>query len=612
MGGWTGKALRVNLTSGQHTVEDIPRQWLEEYVGGRGLGDRYLYEEMDPTVDPFSPDNKLLFVTGPLTGTPAPCGARYMVVTKGALTGAITTSNSGGFWGPELKFAGYDMLILEGAAPKPSYLYIYDDLVEVRDASAYWGKGTAATEDGLREEVGIPQLRIAGIGPAGENKVRFACIINDKHRAAGRSGVGAVMGSKNLKAIAVRGTGGVDLAKPDEFMQQYWAVRNVMSENAMRQGLTQVGTLSVMDLIQAFGGLPTRNAQQGVFEGVEQINAAAITEKRLVANKACFACTIACGRVCRLGDESDKFMVNTHPRNWKTALEGPEYETVWGLGVDCGVDDIDAVLMGSWLCNDLGMDPISMGATLAAAMELYEKGVVTDAMVEMPLNFGSGEALVRMTEATAYREGFGDELAEGSKRMGDKFDHPEVFMGTKGQENPAYDPRGFQAMGVAYATCNRGACHIRAWSPGYESSGEVSPHTPVGKGEWAVGAQNETTVADNTGICMFAKDSGESIEFLAALTSAATGVSYSEEDFIKIGERTWNIEKLWNLKAGFTKADDTIPQRHLSEPFTDGPAKGVTVKLDEMLPNYYKTRGWDEAGIPSKEKLSELGLASLQ
>lgn len=612
MGGWTGKALRVNLTSGQHTVEDIPQQWLEEYVGGRGLGDRYLYEEMDPSVDALSPENKLLFVTGPLTGTMAPCGSRYMVVTKGALTGAITTSNSGGYWGPELKFAGYDILILEGAAPKPSYLYIYDDVVEVRDASAYWGKGTAETEDGLREEVGVPQLRITGIGPAGENLVRFACIVNDKHRAAGRSGVGAVMGSKNLKAVAVRGTGSVEVAKPEEFLQQYWTVRNVMQENAMRQGFTQLGTLAVMDLIQAFGGLPTRNAQEGVFEGVEGINAAAVTENRLVANKACFACTIACGRVCRLGDDSDKLMVNTHPRNWKTALEGPEYETAWGLGADCGVDDIDAVLMSSWLCNDLGMDPISMGATLAAGMELYQRGVVTDDMVELPLNFGSGEALVRMTEATAYREGFGDELAEGSKRMGDKFDHPEVFMGTKGQENPAYDPRGFQGMGVAYATCNRGACHIRAWSPGLETSGEVSPHTPVGKGEWAVGAQNETTVADNTGICMFAKDSGESLAYLAALTSAATGVSYTEEDFLKIGERTWNIEKLWNLKAGFTKADDSIPQRHLSEPFKDGPAKGVTVKLDEMLPNYYKTRGWDEEGVPSKEKLSELGLAALQ
>ena len=314
--------MRVNLTSGQHTVEDIPQQWLEEYVGGRGLGDRYLYEEMDPSVDALSPENKLLFVTGPLTGTMAPCGSRYMVVTKGALTGAITTSNSGGYWGPELKFAGYDILILEGAAPKPSYLYIYDDVVEVRDASAYWGKGTAETEDGLREEVGVPQLRITGIGPAGENLVRFACIVNDKHRAAGRSGVGAVMGSKNLKAVAVRGTGSVEVAKPEEFLQQYWTVRNVMQENAMRQGFTQLGTLAVMDLIQAFGGLPTRNAQEGVFEGVEGINAAAVTENRLVANKACFACTIACGRVCRLGDDSDKLMVNTHPRNWKTALEG--------------------------------------------------------------------------------------------------------------------------------------------------------------------------------------------------------------------------------------------------------------------------------------------------
>ena len=610
MGGWTGKLLRVNLTTGTHAIEDIPDAWMREYIGGRGLAARYLYEEMDPTADPLGPDNKLIFANGPLTGTPVPCGARYMVVTKGALTNAITTSNSGGHWGPELKFAGYDLLIVEGQAAKPCYLFIYDDRVEIRDAAQYWGKGVIETEDGLREELGIPAMRVSSIGPAGENLVRFACIMNDKHRAAGRSGVGAVMGSKNLKAIAVRGTGGVDIAEPDNFMKAVWDMRAEMQDNAGRKSFTELGTAATIDLTNAFGGLPTRNFQQGQFEEAENLNGNAVKDTRMVANKACFACTIACGRVCRLGEHSDKYMVNVHPRNWKIAGEGPEYEAAWALGADCGVGDLDAVLKANWLCNDLGMDPISMGSTLASAMELYQIGVITDADVEMPLTFGSAEALVRMCEATAYREGFGTELAEGAKRMGDKFNHPEVFMGSKGQEFPAYDPRGFQGMGVAYATCNRGACHLRAWTPGPEST-DMDPHTTDGKSEWVATEQNRTTSHDNTGICLFVAGAGGPMEMIAPCVAAATGHPYTMDEVLKIGERTWNIERLWNLRAGLTKADDSLPKRLLNEPHTDGPSAGVTVKLDVMLPIYYESRGWDPEGVPSPEKLTELGLASL-
>ena len=610
MAGWHGKLLRVDLTTGTCSVEEIPADWLKDYIGGRGLADRYLYDEMDPAVDPLSPENKLIFATGPLTGTPAPCGARYMVVTKGALTGAITTSNSGGSWGPEFKFAGYDLLIVEGKAPRPSYLYIYDDYVEVRDAAEYWGKTVSETEDGLRNDLGIPALRIACIGPAGEKLVKFACIMNDKHRAAGRSGVGTVMGSKNLKAIAVRGTKGVDVAEPQAFMKAVWDMKSIMKDNPGRQAFADQGTAATIDLTQTFGGLPTRNFAAGQFDEFENLNGNSVRDTRMVANKACFACTIACGRVCQLGDESGKFTVNMHPRNWKIAGEGPEYEAAWALGADCGVGDLDAVLKANWLCNDLGMDPISMGATLAAAMELYETGVVTDDMVELPLPFGSGEALVRMTEATGYREGFGDELAEGSKRMGDKFNHPEVFMGSKGQEFPAYDPRGFQGMGVAYATCNRGACHLRAWTPGVETS-DMNPHTTDGKSEWVVNEQHRSTAHDNTGLCLFVGFAGGNLETFVPITAAATGIPYTLDDFVKIGERTWNLERLWNQRAGLGRADDTLPKRLLEEGHKDGPAKGVTVDLDTMLPVYYKERGWDEEGRPTPEKLAELGLASL-
>ena len=530
---------------------------------------------------------------------------------KGALTNAITTSNSGGHWGPELKFAGYDMVILEGKAPRPVYLYINNDHIEIRDAAAYWGKGVSDTEDGLRDELGQPQLRIASIGPAGENLVKFACIINDKHRAAGRSGVGTVMGSKNLKAIAVRGTQGVEISNPAAFMKSVWKMRLSMQDNPGRISFTELGTAATIDMTQAFGGLPTRNFQQGQFEEYENLNGNTIKETRLVNNKACFACTIACGRVTQLGENSDKFLVNTHPRNWKEAGEGPEYEAAWALGADTGVGDLDAVLKANWLCNDLGMDPISMGSTLASAMELYQDGIVTDEDVELPLTFGSEAALVRMTEATAYREGFGDELAEGAKLMGEKWKKPEVFMGSKGQEFPAYDPRGFQGMGIAYATCNRGGCHLRAWTPGPETNGEMDPHTTDRKSEWVAHEQNRTTVHDNTGLCLFIGGAGGPLESFVPCTAAATGVEYTAEDFVKIGERTWNLERLFNLRAGLTKADDSLPKRLLKEAHKQGPSAGVTVNLEAMLPVYYSERGWDTEGVPTAEKLQELGLANL-
>ncbi|MBI4553817.1 MAG: aldehyde ferredoxin oxidoreductase family protein [Candidatus Latescibacteria bacterium] len=606
--GWAGKVLRVDLAHGRVTREPLNDQWARDYVGGRGLAARYLYEEMDPTVDPFSPDNKLILATGPLTGTNSSCGSRYMVVTKGPLTGAITTSNSGGHWGPALKFAGYDMVIVEGRSPFPCYLFVHNDQVEIRDARNVWGRTVSETEDTLREETGIPDLRIAGIGPAGEKLVRFACIVNDKHRAAGRSGVGAVMGAKNLKAIAVRGTQGVRIARPADYMRATWAYHRLLADSPGRKGFSELGTAPTIDLTNAFGGLPTRNFTAGQFEGAEEINGNSIKERRLITNKACFACNIACGRVTKIGPEANRLMVNTHPRNWKVAGEGPEYENLWALGADCGVDDLDAVLMANYLCNDLGMDPISMGATLAAAMEMSEKGILNEAITGGPLRFGDGQALIRLVEATGYREGFGNELAEGSKRMTEKFNHPEFFMGVKGQEFPAYDPRGFQGMGVAYATCNRGACHLRAWTPAIETSGQADPHGTEGKSPWVVDQQNQSTAHDATGLCLFVTFAGATLDNLVECLSAATGVDYTVEDFTKIGERIWNLERLWNLRAGLTAKDDDLPKRLLQEAHAEGPSAGVLVHLDRMLPEYYAVRGWTADGRPTEQKLLELGL----
>ncbi|HXV36027.1 MAG TPA: aldehyde ferredoxin oxidoreductase family protein, partial [Myxococcota bacterium] len=496
--GWTGELLRVDLTRGAIAREPLDPAWARAYVGGRGVAARYLYEEVDPRVDPLSPQNKLIFATGPLTGTNASCGARYMVVTKGALTGVIASSNSGGRWGPELKFAGYDLIILEGRSARPVYLWIADDAVELRAAEHLWGKGVFETEDEIRSETGVPDCSIAAIGPAGENRVLYAAIVNDKYRAAGRSGVGAVMGSKNLKAIAVRGTGAVRVARPAEMMRAQWEMKRQLREAPLTaQGLPQYGTLALMNVINEHGALPTHNYQLAQFERAEKISGEELRETRLAANKACFACTIACGRVSRISAEGvGRYALSTSPRNWKHATEGPEFENAWSLGADCGIDDLDAILKANTLCNDLGMDPISLGATIATAMELYEKGAIDDSETGMALRFGSGEALLAMVEKAAYRTGFGDELAEGSKRLAQKYRRPELFMGVKGQEFPAYDPRALQGMGLGYATSNRGACHLRAYTVSAEIVGipaQVDPRATDGKAALAIAFQNVST-----------------------------------------------------------------------------------------------------------------------
>jgi aldehyde:ferredoxin oxidoreductase len=611
-GGWTGCVLRVNLTLGSVRREELDARHARDYVGGRGLGARLLWDELDPRVDPLSPDNLLVFATGPLTGTNASCGARYMVVTKGPLTGCITTSNSGGRWGPELKFAGYDLLVLEGRAEEPVYLWILDDRVELRPAGRLWGRGVFETEDEIRRETGVADCSIASIGPAGENGVLYAAIVNDKYRAAGRSGVGAVMGSKNLKAIAVRGTGGVRVADPEALMAAQWAQKEVLSKAPLTsEGLPAYGTLALMNVINEHGALPTRNYREAQFEGAEDISGEELAATRLAANKACFACTIACGRVSRVSDEGvGRYTVKTSPRNWHHATEGPEYENAWSLGADCGVDDLDAILKANLICNDLGMDPISLGATIAAAMELYERGVLTEEQTGMPMPFGSGEALVAMSEATAWRRGFGSELAEGSKRLGEKLGHPEVFMGVKGQEFPAYDPRALQGMGLGYATSNRGACHLRAYTVSAEVVGEPEPMDPratEGKARLTVDMQDISTAVDATGLCLFLTF-GNTLSDLTPLVAAATGIAYTDDDLVRAGERIWNLERMWNLRAGIEPSEDTLPKRMLEEAIPAGPAEGEVNRLSEMLPQYYRARGWSDEGRPGAEKLAELGI----
>ncbi|MBU0618070.1 MAG: aldehyde ferredoxin oxidoreductase family protein [Planctomycetes bacterium] len=599
MHAYAGKILRVDLTRGTLSTEPIPADDARAFIGGRGLATKIMFDEVDPKVDALSPRNKLIFVTGPLTGTSAVASGRFMVVTKGALTGAIACSNAGGNFGPELKYAGYDMIVLEGAAKKPTMLVIDDDEVELRSAGKLWGKNVHETEDLLHEQLG-DEFKCVIIGPAGEKRVRFANIINDKNRAAGRSGVGAVMGSKNLKAIAVRGSGGLTAAQPKQFRNACLdALDKLKAGHVTGEGLPKFGTAVLVNVINEGGLFPTRNFQQGQFESAGQISGETIAEQILVRARACVACPIACGRVTRVTDGK-----------YAGAGEGPEFETIWALGADCGVSDLSAATKANYICNELGMDTISAGATVACAMELYQKGVITKKQVGRTLNFGDGAALVDMMTKIGYRRGFGDVLAEGGARVAAKFKRPDLFMGVKKQEFPAYDARGAFGMGLQYATSNRGACHVRGYmiSPEILGSPEkMDPYTPKGKAAMDIAFQDLTAALDSSGMCLFTTFSIGAPELLAMLKTS-TGFDYNLDEMMQAGERIWNLERMFNLRAGFTKKDDTLPKRMLREPMPEGPAKGKTVPLEKMLGEYYRLRGWDAEGRPTKAKRAALGL----
>ncbi len=613
---WAGKVLRVDLSAGTVKSEPLNMAWAREYLGSRGLGSKYLVEETDPKVDPLAPANKIIWATGPLTGTMASTGGRYTVITKGPLTGAIACSNSGGYWGAELKMAGWDMVIFEGASPKPVYLLIQDDVAELKDASGLWGKTVWETEETLKKTHQDPLLRISCIGGAGENKVLFAAIVNDLHRAAGRSGVGAVMGSKNLKAVAVRGTKGVgNIADPKEFMKVTYEKKKILHDNAVTgQGLPTYGTQVLMNVINEMGALPTRNHRDVAFEGAKDIGAEAMAtprasdgKKQLVTNQACFGCTIACGRISKI--DKTHFTVENKPQYWG-ASGGLEYEAAWALGAANGVNDIEALQYANLLCNEHGMDPISFGATIGAVMELYEMGVLTKEQLGIDAKFGSAQALAHFAEITAKGEGFGKEIGQGSKRLTAKYGHPELSMTVKGQEFPAYDSRGIQGMGLAYATANRGACHLRGYTVASEVLGipvKTDPLTAEGKPELVKAFQDATAVFDSAGICVFTSFAW-GVADVAPQVAAACGPEFTLENLTLIGERIWNMERDFNNRAGFTSKDDTLPPRLLNEPAKTGPAKGLVNKLPEMLPKYYAVRGWDADGQLKPDTRARLGL----
>ncbi|MEQ8234246.1 MAG: aldehyde ferredoxin oxidoreductase family protein [Gammaproteobacteria bacterium] len=614
---WQRRILRVNLDAGTCTEEPLNMEWAMQYIGQRGLATRYLVEEIDPKVDALSPGNKLIMATGPLTGTMASTGGRYSVITKSPLTGAVACSNSGGFIGAELKHAGWDMIIFEGRAPRPVYLYLENDHAELCPADDLWGTSVWETDEKLHAKYQDPLIRIACVGRAAEQGCLYSAIVNDLHRAAGRSGVGTVMASKHLKAVVVRGTkgvGGVRDAKA--FLKATADGKRTLAENAVTgEGLPKMGTQVLMNVINEVGAMPTRNMREVQFEGASRISAEAMHEPResdgkpnLVTNAACFGCTIACGRISTI--DPQHYTIQNKPE-YIHASGGLEYEAAWALGSDTGVDDLDALTYANFLCNEDGMDPISFGATVAAAMELYDIGAITTEHTGgLEMKFGSAEALTRAAEMVATGEGFGKDLGLGSKRLCEKYGHPDLSMTVKGQEFPAYDPRGIQGMGLAYATSNRGACHLRGYTVSSEIMGvpvKTDPLTTEGKPELVKAFQDATAAVDSTGLCVFTTFAW-TLEDIAPQLDAACEGGWTSESMLAAGERIWNLERKFNLDAGLTKADDNLPKRLLKDAAKTGPAKGMVNRLDEMLPAYYALRGWNTDGVPTPETLARLGV----
>jgi aldehyde:ferredoxin oxidoreductase len=608
MFGWRGQILRVDLTSGTCRTEKLDPAVAKAYVGGRGLGIYYLNREVDPGVEPLDPANLLIMATGPLTATGAPTGARYMVMTKSPLTGAITCSNAGGRFPAEFKRTGYDAIIFEGRAPTPVYLRLDPGGAQLRPAGHLWGEDTHTTTDRIINETD-PKARVACIGPAGERGVRFAAIMNDKHRAAGRSGVGAVMGSKHLKAVVVKGQGRVPLADPKRFKAFNKKILDGFHAGVKETplGLTLNGTAGVVMVTHNMGVLPTRNWQQGTFDGWEKIHGEELTRRFLQKNAACYACPIGCGRRTKVDD----------PR-FAGEGEGPEYETIYAMGSNCMIDDLAAITKANYICNETGMDTITMGATIACAMELAERGYLSAETVGRSLGWGDAEALVELTRLTATREGFGDLLAEGSYRLAERCGHPELAMVSKRQEFPGYEPRGAQAMGLAYATSPIGGSHMRG-DPAYFELFSVpqamDPHQWEGKAKVTKAFQDLSALIDSAGLCIFfavrhlaAKDLGVAPVGILEYLNAATGADYSLEELVAAGQRIINAERQFLTRAGFSRKDDTLPGRLTQAPAPTGPAKGHVCHLEEMLDEYYREQGWTPDGIPTQERLAQLGL----
>ncbi len=610
---YAGKIIKVNLQTKEIRIENTDTNIMNKYLGGRGFGIYYLFNNLKRNIDPLGRNNILIIATGPLCGTLAPSSNRYSIITKSPLTGGIGYSNSGGHFAPELKYAGYDAIIIEKVSDEPVYLYIENNKVELKDATHLWGKDTFETDNILRSE-SPSECQILYIGQGGENLVKYSSILNNHSRAAARTGVGAVMGSKKLKAIVVKGNHGIKVAEPIKFNRKIDETINKIKNDPAFPALSEYGTSFLVDLAHIGGGLATRNNQTGVFDGYEGISSEEFYEKYRVKSESCFACPIHCGKYSRVKSGE-----------YKSQGGSPEYEAIVCLGSKCGVDKLDAIIYANELCNRYGLDSISVGDTIAFAMEAYEKGIITEEMAGMKLEWGNADILIELIKKIAFREGIGDLLAEGTKHASEQLPGSEDFaLHVKGMEPPAYDVRTAKAFGLGWATATRGADHLAAL-PNFELLGykkevgiewfgsekAVDPYAWESKPYMVYWHENFGAVVDSAEMCKYTCFSAYAVKpkDMVEFINYAIGSNYLEEDIMKIGERIYNLERLFNLREGIGKDGDNLPKRFTHEKLPEGPAKGNVVELDKMMPIYYRHRSWDlETGYPSKEKLIELGL----
>jgi aldehyde:ferredoxin oxidoreductase len=617
------KILRVDLSNKKISKEILDGTWTKKFLGGRGINSRLLFEEVPPSVEPFSPENRLIFGIGPLCGTLAPTTGRFTVTARSPLTGTLGDANAGGFWAPELRFAGYDHLIVQGISEEPCYLFIDGDNVELRKADHLWGKTTWDTDLMIKEELKDQEIQIASIGPAGENRIRFAAIINSLNRANGRCGMGAVMGSKKLKAVAIRGNKDVRVARPKEFIR---AVKRAFEK--VIPTATWVGTPLLTDFYNEAGCLGAYNWRQGTFD-IDNICSEVFATKYRLKRKACWNCPKHCSGYFIVREGS---FAGLH-------AEGAQYDTISGFGPKCGNKDMATILKAHTLCNQLGMDTISTSGTIAMAMELFEKEIINmEETNGIPLEWGNTKAIIELIYKIAKREGIGDILAEGEWRAAQKFGGPDALkytMTIKKMESDGSNWRGLKGGALNHAVSSRGADHLRglpmirfgtekAKEFAMETFGEKVYHDFLdetktdGKAPVVIWCENSSALADAMGLCKFvdkmwftrARHHSILPEELADLITTATGWEVSGEELTRIGERIVNLERAFLVRDGLSRKDDTLPEKY-QEPLPDGPSKGLCIseeELDRMLNDYYDRRGWDQEGRPTKKTLVGLGL----
>ncbi|KAA3644742.1 MAG: hypothetical protein DWQ07_15145 [Chloroflexi bacterium] len=595
------KLLNVDLTNRETSWEELDQENLSHYLGGRGLGVRYLYDNLPAGVDPLGPENILSFWASPLIGTGAVSTVKLCAVTKSPATNTILMSLMGGFFGPELRFAGVDAIVIRGTASEPLYLFIQDGEVKLKDASHLWGQTTRQTENTLEEELGLKKMHVASIGQAGENLVSFAAIMHQGD-AMGRGGIGAVMGSKNLKAIVASGKARPAIADPDAYKETVKRIAGVYKESMPLKLFGATGTTRHVDGLNEKVLYPTRNFREGAFEDYKEVNAEALYKNFVTKRVTCHACSVRCRREAVITDNGFG----------EVETEGPEYETLWGFSGNCGSNSMEAVIAANDLCLEYGLDTISTGMVISFAMECFEQGLITSEQIDgLELNFGNPDAMVAMIHQIAKREGLGDVLANGVKRAAQEIgsEAEDYAIHVKGLELAGYDPRGAKGMGLGYATSPRGGCHERGY-PLEELLGidpNIDRFAYEGKGAYVKKKQDEVAVKDALGFCVLSS-AGTTLADMAELFANSTGIDMDEATLLHIGERICNLERLFNLREGFTRQDDTLPKRLVKEAIKGSDGNMHAVDIERLLDDYYAARGWDAEGVPSSETLERMGL----